>query len=325
MLNFIKYLFICVLGIVFSQSIWAQTRQTPSQYINLFDQDAVTEMLRSGVPASITLAQGMLESDYGNSKLAKQAKNHFGIKCHSSWKGKGYYMDDDAKHECFRVYSSVYQSYVDHSDFLKRNQRYAFLFSLKRTDYKGWAKGLKKAGYATNPKYPDLLIRIIEENGLAKFDKMTKADLKKLGPSNKGKNATYESKPVGNSIKGENTTKPKSSAKGTGILVSKNNIKFVYAQSGDTPKEIADRYDLGHWQILRYNEVKRNSKIPAGTPIYLQPKKSKFKPGGNHIVKKGETLWSISQSYGVKIKKLAKRNNLENPSAITIGQKLKLK
>lgn len=320
-----KSLLLIVLGIVLNQFTWAQTRQTPSQYINLFDQDAVTEMLRSGVPASITLAQGMLESDYGNSKLAKQAKNHFGIKCHSSWKGKGYYMDDDAKHECFRVYSSVYQSYVDHSDFLKRNQRYGFLFSLKRTDYKGWAKGLKKAGYATNPKYPDLLIRIIEENDLAKFDKMTKSDLKKLGPSNKGKNATYESKPVEKTNKGKTTTNAKPTTKGTGIIISKNNIKFVYAQSGDTPKKIADRYNLGHWQILTYNEVKRNAKIPAGTPIYLQPKKGKFKPGGNHIVKKGETLWSISQLYGVKIKKLARRNNLENPSAINVGQKLKLK
>lgn len=301
----------------------AQTRQTPQQYITLFDQDAVAEMLRSGVPASITLAQGMLESDYGNSKLAKKAKNHFGIKCHSKWTGGKFYMDDDAKHECFRVYKSVYDSYVDHSDFLKRNQRYGFLFNLKITDYKGWAKGLKKAGYATNPKYPDLLIGLIERNNLQRFDKMNKSDLKKLGPSSKGQNATYESQPVEKNKKGEYVPKPKS--KDTAIKLSKNNIKFAYSQAGDNTKTIAQRYDLGHWQIIKYNELKRNAKIPAGTPIYLQPKKNKFKPGGKHIVKKGETLWSISQLYGIKMKKLAKRNNLELKSTLKVGQKLKLK
>ena len=310
------FLFLGIIG-------WSQTRQTPNQYIDLFDQDAVAEMLRSGVPASITLAQGMLESDYGNSKLAKVARNHFGIKCHSSWKGKTFRMDDDAKQECFRVYPSVYNSYVDHSDFLKRNQRYAFLFGLKRTDYKGWAKGLKKAGYATNPKYPDLLINLIEGNDLARFDKMTKADLKKLGPSSKGKDATYESQPVKKGKDGKYV--PAAPKKDSQIRISKNKIKFVYSQPGDDTKKIADRYDLGHWQIIRYNEVKRNSKIPTGTPVYLQPKRNKFKPGGNHIVKKGESLWLISQMYGVKLKQLAKRNGLEKGQEPKSGQKLKLK
>jgi LysM repeat protein len=265
----------------------------------------------------------MLESDYGNSKLAKQAKNHFGIKCHSSWKGKGFYMDDDAKNECFRVYKSVYDSYVDHSDFLKRNRRYAFLFELKQTDYKGWAKGLKKAGYATNPRYPDLLIKLIEENELAKYDKMTKSDLKKLGPSTKGGNATYESKPVEKDKKGNYV--PVKPAKGTGIKTSKNAIKFVYSQPGDNTKKIADRYDFGHWQIIRYNELKRNAKIPAGTPVYLQPKRSKFKPGGTHKVKQGESLWLISQLYGIKLKKLAAKNGLEKGQEPKVGQVLKLK
>ncbi|MBD80448.1 MAG: glycoside hydrolase [Crocinitomicaceae bacterium] len=298
----------------------AQTRQTPKQYIEKFDQDAVNEMIRSGVPASITLAQGMLESDYGNSQLAKKARNHFGIKCHSKWKGKRFYMDDDAKHECFRVYNSVYDSYVDHSNFLKRNQRYSFLFDLKRTDYKGWAKGLKKAGYATNPKYPALLIGIIEKNNLARFDKMTKSDVKKLGASTKGQNSTFQSEPISKS--GGQPSTPKD----TKIRISKNKIKFVYSQPGDTPKKIADRYDLGHWQILNYNDVKRDTKIPVGTPIYLQPKRNKFKGGGKyHIVKKGESLWKISQMYGIKLKKLAKRNGLEKGQEPKAGTKLKLK
>lgn len=304
--------------------VQSQTRQTPKMYIDKFDQDAVAEMIKSGVPASITLAQGMLESDYGNSKLAKNARNHFGIKCHSKWKGGKYYMDDDAKHECFRVYPSVYDSYVDHSNFLKRNQRYSFLFDLKKTDYKGWAKGLKKAGYATNPKYPDLLIGIIENNDLSRYDKMTNSDLKKLGKSSKGTNSTFKSEPVKKDGKTSSTnSKP---SKDTEIRISKNKIKFVYSQSGDTPKIIADRYDLGHWQILSYNDVKRGTKIPAGTPIYLQPKRNKFKGGGeSHIVKKGETLWSISQAYGIKLKKLAKRNGLERGENPKVGTKLKLK
>jgi LysM repeat protein len=269
-----------------------------------------------------TLAQGMLESDYGNSKLAKEARNHFGIKCHSSWKGKRFYMDDDAKDECFRVYKSVYESYVDHSNFLKNNRRYAFLFDLKRTDYKGWAKGLKKAGYATNPRYPDMLIRIIEENELAKYDRMTKADLKKLGPSTKGSDATYESQPVKKTEDGKYVPVEK---KGTEVKISKNKIKFVYSQPGDNTKKLADRYDLGHWQIIKYNELKRNASVPAGIPIYLQPKRNKFKPGGSHYVKKGESLWYISQLYGIKMKKLAKRNNMELNKPLKVGQKLRLK
>ena len=299
----------------------AQTRQTPKMYIDKFDQDAVAEMIRSAVPASITLAQGMLESDYGNSKLAKQAKNHFGIKCHSKWTGGKYYMDDDAKHECFRVYNSVYNSYVDHSCFLKRNQRYSFLFNLRKTDYKGWAKGLKKAGYATNPKYPALLIGIIENNNLARFDKMTKSDLKKLGKSSKGSNSTFESVTV-KKVKGSNTPPP---TKDTKIRISKNKIKFVYSQPVDNTKIIANRYDLGHWQILKYNELKRNSKIPNASTIYLQPKRNKFKGGGNfHIVKKGESLWEISQMYGIKLKKLAKRNELKKGQEPKVGTELKL-
>ncbi len=138
-------------------------------YIERFKEIAVSEMRRSGIPASITLAQGMLESANGNSLLAREANNHFGIKSHNGWMGKSYIMDDDAPSERFRVYDSAEDSYHDHSEFLKR-QRYAFLFELDRNDYRGWAHGLKKAGYATNPKYPDLLISLIERYGLQRFD-----------------------------------------------------------------------------------------------------------------------------------------------------------
>ncbi len=306
----------------------AQTRQTPTQYKEKFDQDAVAEMIKSGVPASITLAQGMLESDYGNSGLAKKARNHFGIKCHSSWTGGKYYMDDDAKDECFRVYATVYESYVDHSDFLHRNRRYALLFDLKQTDYKGWAKGLKKAGYATNPKYPDLLIRLIEENELYKYDKMNKGDMKSLGSSSKSgsgspvvSNGTPEDK-KGNSVLPNSVSK----VGGDQISRSKNKIKFVKSQSGDTPNILAKRYNMGRWQICRYNGLKKKSKILTGTTIYLQPKRLKFHGDQkNYTVKKGDNLWKISQMYGVKLGSIRRKNKLEKGAVIKVGQKIKLK
>ena len=157
-----------------TQSQPSEPRMSKTDYVGQYADQAIREMHASGVPASITLAQGMLESDFGNSPLAKYANNHFGIKCHKGWEGPTFIQDDDEKNECFRKYYEAYESYKDHSEFLRTRDRYATLFDLKTTDYKGWAKGLKKAGYATNPKYADLLIRIIEDNELYKYDKVVK-------------------------------------------------------------------------------------------------------------------------------------------------------
>ena len=327
-MNAFKHILILTVSCCFVFKLNAQTRQTPKQYKEKFDQDAVAEMIKSGVPASITLAQGMLESDYGNSALAKKARNHFGIKCHSSWTGGKYYMDDDAKDECFRVYATVYESYVDHSDFLHRNRRYVFLFDLKQTDYKGWAKGLKKAGYATNPKYPDLLIRLIEENELYKYDKMSKGDLKSLGASSKGTTGNPDVSSGNSTVKNDNKTLPNSGSKGGSnqISLSKNNIKFVKSQAGDTPDALAKRYNMGRWQICRYNGLKKKTKIPTGTIIYLQPKRLWFHGDEKYYtVKKGDNLWKISQMYGVKLGSLRRKNKLEKGAVIKVGQKIKLK
>ena len=165
---FVKAGFLLPVALISFLSTAAQ-KQTRSDYIGMYSELAIQEMLRSGIPASITLAQGMLESDNGNSTLARRANNHFGIKCHG-WKGKKITHDDDEKNECFRKYKTVHESFADHTDFLMGSPRYSFLFELDPTDYKGWAKGLKKAGYATSPSYADLLIRIIEENDLHQFD-----------------------------------------------------------------------------------------------------------------------------------------------------------
>ena len=148
--------------ISFPSFCWAQTRTSPTDYINKFKEIAMQEMRTHKIPASITLAQGCLESSYGNSRLAKEGNNHFGIKCKKSWTGKVMYEDDDAIGECFRAYSDAASSYSDHSMFLLNNPRYGFLFQLSISDYKGWARGLRQAGYATNPKYPQLLINTYE-------------------------------------------------------------------------------------------------------------------------------------------------------------------
>lgn len=275
-------------GYSFSQP--AERRMTRQEYIEEYKDDAIKEMHRSGVPASITLAQGILESADGNSPLAVYGKNHFGIKCHNTWKGKTMHLDDDEKNECFRKYNSVYDSYKDHSDFLTTRGRYSFLFELKITDYKGWAKGLKKAGYATNPKYADLLIKIIEDNELYKYDRYAKVPSKK--PSK------------------NKTSKSLAASKYSRKISSQNNIKYVVAKKGDSAFKIAKEFNLGLWQIHKYNDLNKSDVISEGEVIYLQPKRCKSKTKSYHIVEKGETMRDISQLYGVKLKKIYKRNRM---------------
>jgi LysM repeat protein len=267
--------------------------QSRAEYIELYKDEAIREMLVNGIPASITLAQGILESDNGNSALAKYANNHFGIKCHNGWNGPTFYQDDDAKDECFRKYYSAHRSYKDHSEFLRTRTRYAFLFDYKTSDYKRWAHGLKKAGYATNPKYANLLINLIEENNLQQYDKARKMppiekEAKNTEVKKSEKIPARESKPL--------------------VKIHENNIKFVIAKHGDSYYKIAEENEMGLWQILKYNERKKHNKPKAGDIIYLQPKKNKSKKEP-HSARKGETLWEISQIYGVKHEKLCQYNN----------------
>jgi len=266
-------------------------------------------MHSSGVPASITLAQGMLESDYGNSPLAKYANNHFGIKCHKGWEGPTFIQDDDERNECFRKYYQAYDSYKDHSEFLRTRDRYASLFELKTTDYKGWAKGLKQTGYATNPKYADLLIRIIEENELNKYDEVVKLKDTELAVT-VDKVDMKQDVPEVLSIRS--------------VKVSSNNIKYVIAAKGDSPASIAKKNEMGVWQILKYNDLDKSDPVMEGDIIYLQPKRN-YASADLHIVKSGETLHSISQEQGVKIKRLLKMNDLSPNYTPKAGEKLKLR
>lgn len=289
---------------------------TRNQYLAKYKDVAIENMRKHKVPASITLAQGVLESGDGNSELARKSNNHFGIKCHSTWKGKKTYHDDDKKNECFRVYDNVYASYADHADFLHK-KRYSKCFELKITDYKGWAKELKNAGYATNPKYPKLLIKIIEDHQLYKYDKeaLGKGSSKNTTPVATVPNENYDANSEFTDVGFYD--KPQ-------IKLSKNNIKFVKASKGDSPESLAEKLEMGSWQITSYNDVDRSYKFNEGEVVYLQPKRSKCSTKF-HLVKSGDTVWSISQKYGVKMKKILKYNNLSKGARIKPGQKIWLR
>ncbi len=268
-------------------SEYLQSRQ---EYIQNYKDWAIKEMLRTGIPASITLAQGILESGNGNSPLAKYANNHFGIKCHKGWQGETFIMDDDEKNECFRKYYSVLESYRDHSEFLTGRKRYSDLFTLKPTDYKGWAKGLKKAGYATNPKYANILIKLIEDYELYKYDKVKKAPKK---------DTDYEEPEKEDVISVPDR-----------MVRLQNNVKYTVVKKGDSFYKIANDLDMGLWQLYHYNDMSREAKPEPGQILYLQPKRGKG-TDEFHTFKSGDDMWEISQMYGIRLRKLYKRNNLE--------------
>lgn len=282
----------------------AERRISRSEYIDKYKEDAIREMNLSGVPASITLAQGILESADGNSPLAVYANNHFGIKCHSGWKGETMHIDDDKKNECFRKYNSVYESFKDHSDFLKTRSRYSTLFDLKITDYKGWANGLKKAGYATNPKYPQLLIDIIEQNNLQQFDKHTKSPTKSI---TRQKTSTRLA---------ETQVKDK--------VEQFNNINYIFVKKGDTFYSISKKFEMNLWQIYKYNDLNENDVLKEGDKIYLQPKRCKAKEDF-YVVTSGDTMRNISQKFGIKLKSLYKKNKMILGTQPSVGQKLSLR
>ncbi len=301
------------------------------KYIEEHKDDAIREMQKSGIPASITLAQACLESSDGLSPLAVNANNHFGIKC-ADWNGPSYIQDDDKRDECFRKYSHALESYDDHSSFLKTRPRYAFLFSLDPTDYKGWAKGLKKAGYATDPSYADRLIKIIEDNQLYLLDKGQELPNLASGQSTPSKENPVASTSNEPAI---SVTREKHEHRvyvpsvdvvdAFGRTVHENNgVKYVIARKGDNYHELAQELNLGYWQLPKYNETNEQSPITEGQFIYIQPKK---KSGENpfYIAKEGDTVASISNETAVKKDYILKYNKLEEKAGIQPGQKILLK
>ncbi len=341
----------CFLGAALS--LTAGPDRTPQTiYIENYADLAVEEMYRSGVPASITLAQGMLESRYGLSELAAEGNNHFGIKCHNSWSGKKMYHDDDRKGECFRVYASPEESFRDHSDFLRYRDRYKFLFDLEPTDYEGWAHGLKKAGYATDPAYPKKLINLIEEYDLHQYDRKPaswsyaedarhaedKAGEKKLSKKEQkeARKAEKARRKAAKKHSGERPESPNSIEQAKPLdrkqketfhfalsrqMYSLNGVPFVVAAGGETYSSIADSYNLFMKEVLKFNDLKEDSTLYPGTVVYLQAKKKQAAKGlEKHVVEgHNETLREISQRYAVRLDKLCEMNGISPDKRLVDG------
>ena len=298
---FMRYL--TFLFVVFGLGLSAQTKMTNQDYIDKYYAIAVRKMVEYKIPASITLAQGILESGSGNSTLAQKANNHFGIKCHSDWTGKGFYMDDDAKDECFRVYDNPEESFADHSKFLTERARYKFLFTdYQIDDYKSWAKGLKEAGYATNPKYPELLIGLIERNELYKYDIMGLQDIIEV--------PIAEASSDEDDMIAMEATLPKNAY----FIDGKKDI-FIYNRAkavksnGRQILAIANQYDMDVDKLMKYNDIYEGYTFAEDQFVYLQPKRKKGTEK-THVVKEGETMWEISQLYAIKLDKLYKKNRM---------------
>lgn len=282
------------------------------RFINKYKNIAIEEMIRTGIPASVRLAQGILESGNGKSELAVNANNHFGIKCHD-WTGKTYTMDDDAEDECFRKYRNPEESWMDHSAFLTLRPRYAGLFKLKTTDYKGWAKGLKAAGYATNPRYADLLIKIIEDEKLYQYDRKIKKPtmMHKDAPSKNIAKTTTAPKKIDKSYRQREEMR--------------NGVRCIVARSGDNFNKIASYYDIKMDKLLDYND-RTSTVLKIGELVFLKRKSRRAARGYEfHRVKAGENLYRIAQKYGVRLKNISKYNYLSEDSALVEGEKIYLR
>ena len=284
----VKRFFACfLLGVLAISLGMAAPRKNKAyeDYIRRYRTIAVDEMKRHRIPASITLAQGLLESGAGRSSLARKSNNHFGIKCGRGWRGRTVRYDDDCPNECFRAYKHVKDSYEDHSKFLRNNQRYAFLFRLKITDYKGWARGLKKAGYATNPRYADQLIGIIELYRLDRYDK--KGGLKEA----------------------ERFPNPHDPYLANGLV-------YIVARSGDSFKGLSKELGISSRKLRKYNELPKDYRFTGGEIIYLEKKNRRAQKGYIiHKVRPGDSMYLISQTYGIRLKYLYKMNKMKEDDA----------
>lgn len=297
----IIFSFLCMF--VASQMVISQNMTWNQRYQDYFDKYkdvAVEQMLKYHIPASITLAQGVLESGAGKSELATRANNHFGIKC-NGWTGRKSYHDDDEMNECFRAYDNVYESYRDHSVFLTTSKRYSSLFELKLTDYKGWARGLKACGYATSPTYANKLIEIIQLYKLYQYD--TAKDYDKF--------QTQQVK------SGDNRQ-----------IYAFNKNYYLKARRGDTFRSIAQEVGISYRKLAKYNERDKRGVLEEGEIVWLKKKQNKAPKnykGRLHYVKNGESMYSISQLYGIKLKKLYKLNDLPPTYQIRVGDALRLR
>jgi LysM repeat protein len=311
--NTLFYLMLLVTPVVFSQQ-----SETIKNYISKYKDLAVTEMQRTGVPAAITLAQGIHESGAGQGKLVLISNNHFGIKCKSNWTGESVKHDDDARGECFRKYQKPEDSYRDHSDFLRNGKHYAFLFQLDPADYSGWANGLKKAGYATNPRYPQVLIKLIEDYNLQEYTLIA------LGKNEQAADnvVTKNDLPITIPATDEMPLEKKPVYPDGEFKI--NDTKVVFVKKGVSFLAIAKQYDVDLSKIFDFNEIPKTQESEKDQLIYLQRKR---KAGVNefHIVQPGETLHDIAQLNAIRLESLRELNWLKENEMPAAGEKLSLK
>ena len=318
----------------------AAVRQVPAQisvngvvYVNTYKVLAMAEMQRTGIPASITLAQGLHESEAGTSELVQRSNNHFGIKCKDDWKGEVVYHDDDSRGECFRSYPTAADSYRDHSDFLKRGSRYAFLFGLDPADYEGWAYGLKKAGYATNIRYSQILIKLIRDYNLQQYTmiamgKMPASEEVVLTMPGVGPVTPVAAGTGGGQVSEVKDSVAAPSAAATEVSYPEgeftiNRTKVVYVTAGTSLLSIAGQYDIPLGRLLEFNDMKEEDVLVSGQLIFLQ-RKRRMGSIAYHIVREGETLYTISQSEGVRLQDLLEMNQPGLGRQPAVGERIYL-
>ena len=308
----------------------AQKKELVSNYINQYKNLAIDEMIRTGVPAAITLAQGIHESGAGNGKLVLESNNHFGIKCKSNWTGESVKHTDDAIGECFRKYRFAEDSYKDHSDFLKNGQRYSFLFSLAPTDYEGWAAGLKKAGYATNPNYPKVLIKLIEDYNLQEYTffalgRKTNKEAESISTSQHEQSNVLTAQPVNTPDKAiviEKEEKEKRIYPEGEFKL--NETKVVFVKKGTSFLYIAQKFNIDLSKIMEFNEISAAEGTENDQLVYLQ-RKRKTGLHDIHIVLAGETLLDIAREEAIRLESLKELNWLKEDDKPAIGELLYLK
>lgn len=323
-----KIVAIILLVFVGVASLSASVRQTREEYVEKYKAIAIAHMERYGIPASITMAQGILESDSGNSKLSTSSNNHFGIKCKKHWTGDRVYHDDDAKGECFRAYPSVEASYEDHADFLDQSPRYDSLFAYPSDDYRSWARGLKACGYATAPDYAERLVKIIESMKLYLLDKENGS---KIYSASKNAVANTETWWESNIATSDEQINPNAfrvtvnSHKGYGVYRT-NHTFYVVAKEGDTFESVGKVFDISPKMLRKLNDVEKDATLAKGDIVYIERKKTQWL--GNvmqHKVVRDENLYSLSQSYGIRLKSLAKLNGLGKGEDVRKGEMIRLK
>lgn len=307
-------------------AVYAQTRQTREEYIEKYKSIAVAHMEKYGIPASITMAQGILESDAGNSALSLSSNNHFGIKCKKSWTGRKVYYDDDAKGECFRAYPSVEASYEDHALFLDSSPRYDSLFSYPSNDYRSWARGLKAAGYATAPDYAERLVAIIEKYKLYILDQADGSAIYSSGKHARQNAEWFAQQSSSPNQQMEDPFNVTINAHKGYSIYRVNHTCYVLAKEGDTYESLSKIFAISESNLRKFNDVNRRAVLTKGSIVFIERKKGAWLSQQLlHTASHGQTLHSISQSYGIRLRRLARLNRTRPSRPLEVDQTIRLR